>query len=67
MVIELAAVGRAVVLVEAADAAAVEIAQLAGVADRLAQIEPGIGAHRRSGSPMSRQNARTPMTSATIA
>ena len=37
MVIELAAIGRPVVLVEAADAAAVEIAQLAGVADRLPQ------------------------------
>ena len=37
MVIDLAAVGRVVVLVETADAAAVEIAQLAGIADRLQQ------------------------------
>ena len=35
MVIELAAIGRAIVLVEATDPAAIEIAQFAGIADRL--------------------------------
>ena len=66
MVIELAAIGRAVVLVETADAAAIEIAQLAGVPDRLQASSP-----RRccmpTGSPMSRQNARTPITKAAMA
>jgi hypothetical protein len=65
MVIDLAAVGRALVLVETADAAAIEITQVAGIADRL-QIEPA-SACMPIGSPMSRQNARTPITSAAIA
>ena len=61
MVIDLAAVGRALVLVEAADAATVEIAQVPGIPDRLPQrrhiaphahgladIAPeGAGAHRQ--------------------
>ena len=57
MVIQLAPVGRAVVVVEAADPAAVEIAQPAGIGDGLAQ-RGHIGLHPNGIASRARTRAR---------
>ena len=67
VVIEPAPVRRALVLVVAADAAAIEVAQLAGVAAWPARAIPARRAPARCAAPISRQKARTPMTIATMA
>ena len=61
MVIDPAAGRRPLALVDAADSAAVKIAQLSGVSSSPARSKASSVFSMPTGSPMSRQNARTPM------